>query len=85
MRKLNAYFLTRPALTRILLWSCFALALGYALVLLFVEPTWNYYFILVPAVPCFYFFYLDKRASYDPEKDRTSDQYVPPKHRKKRK
>lgn len=85
MKKVNQFFLTHLTITRILLWSLFTVALAYALVILFLLPDLNFYLILIPMIPCFYFFWIDKKGGYNPEKDRFSDQYVPYKDRKKKK
>ena len=84
MRKLNRFFYARPKLIRTLLWSLWVIAMVYGLLIALAGvplPLWGLYVVLIP---CFYFFWLDKKAGYDPRKDRFSKEYVPYKHRKKK-
>ena len=85
MSKINQYFIARKSLTLWLMWLFFALSLGYALIVMFLIPSWNFWLMIIPGVIAYYFRFLYSKAAYDPQKDKLSPEYVPYKQRKKKK
>lgn len=84
MHSLNQFFYSRPKLVRILLWSLWVVAMIYGLLMAFVFPALSMWGMGALIVPCFYFFWLDKKLSYDPRKNKLSDSYISPSKRSKK-
>ena len=85
MSKLNAYLKDHVTLTLTLMWICFGISLGYALLALLVFPQWNFWLMAIPGLLALYFRIMYSKGYYalHPERDKYSDQYIPYKQRKK--